>query len=478
MRERNQKRTGTCRLCWKYFLVCAMDRFAVCTWSVLVLCALAMSIGMWITDVQAADYMWMTHTCAENRVEQEIHIEKIEVGGEGEAGEGQENDRQQRESQQESQRESQQTVTQETETPQVPPQETPEDSLEQFDFSAIEQYLPGSGDSQLQQMSFTEILKELLAGNLMEILRHLFASISTSLFSEIQSSGFLLYQVAMLGIMGAVFTSFSSIFNNSQVSETGFFVTYLLLFTCLASSFFASITVAQGVIGQILEFMRAGMPAYFLAVAWSGASVSAVALYEAVLFLIASVEWLFLHILLPVVRIYILLVLAGHISKEEVLTRLTELLRQFITWSVRALAGVVLGVHLIQGMVLPYVDSVKHGGLQRLVEIIPGIGQGASVAAQLVLGSGVLIKNTMGAAFVLILAAMVVIPFLKLFILMILYQCVSAVLQPICDKRVVSCIADVAEGQKMLLQMVAWTLLLFVISIAMICGSTNTVYLS
>ena len=60
------------------------------------------------------------------------------------------------------------------------------------------------------------------------------------------------------------------------------------------------------------------MPAYFLTVAFSGGSVSAVALYEAMTAAVTLVQWLCCNLLLPVVRIYVLLVLAGHVAKEEI----------------------------------------------------------------------------------------------------------------------------------------------------------------
>ncbi|MCB7059919.1 stage III sporulation protein AE, partial [Eggerthella lenta] len=75
----------------------------------------------------------------------------------------------------------------------------------------------------------------------------------------------------------------SSVFKGGQISDTGFFVTYLLLFTCLAASFSASLQVAAQVMEQILEFMKLLMPAYYMAVAFSGGSMSALALYECML---------------------------------------------------------------------------------------------------------------------------------------------------------------------------------------------------
>ena len=153
-------------------------------------------------------------------------------------------------------------------------------------------------------------------------------------------------------------------------------MTYLLLFTCLAASFFASLTIASQVLEQIFTFLRFLMPAYFMAVAFSGGSMSAAALYEIMMAAVTAVQWVSGALLLPMVRIYALLVLAGHGAKEEMLTRLTELLEQAVGWALKTMTGLVLGFHLIQGMVLPYADSAGQAGLRRLVEMIPGVGSG------------------------------------------------------------------------------------------------------
>ena len=81
----------------------------------------------------------------------------------------------------------------------------------------------------------------------------------------------------------------------------------------------------------------------------------------------------------------------------------------------------------------------------KLAEMIPGLGAGAGAAARLVLGSGVLIKNTMGAAAVTVLffhfpGCRLV----KLLVLMFLYQAAGAIMQPVCDKRMVELVLGVA----------------------------------
>ena len=86
---------------------------------------------------------------------------------------------------------------------------------------------------------------------------------------------------------------------------------------------------------------------------FAGGSVSSVAMYEFTLWIITAAQWLLGSGLIPLVRVYMILVLASHISKEEIISNLTELLEQIIGWGLKTLIGVVLGFHVIQGLVLP-----------------------------------------------------------------------------------------------------------------------------
>ena len=349
-------------------------------------------------------------------------------------------------------------------------------NLDQYDLTDIQNFLDQSKGDQGMNLSFKTLMKDLMDGKLNEVMGQVGKALKDLLVGEVRNSGHMMGQIMVLGIIGAVFSNFSSVFTGSQISETGFFVTYLLLFTYLAASFFTSVTITGNVVGQILDFTKVLMPAYFLAAAFAGSSASAAASYEFTLFVIVVAQWLLGQVLLALIRVYALLVMAGHIAKEEMLSKLTELLEQVVSWSLKTLVGVVLGFHLIQSMVLPYVDSMKTGAIQKLIGAIPGIGQGVNSVAQMVLGSGVLIKNTIGAAGIIVLLILSVIPLIKLAVLMVLYQCVAALLQPVCDKRIVSCISEMAKGHKMLLSVAASAVILFVVTIALVCASTNVTY--
>ena len=343
------------------------------------------------------------------------------------------------------------------------------------ELGALDQFLGDAGGAG-PSGSFWDIVKKAASGDADGLLLLAGQRIEELFLGEMLAGGKLLAQAASIGILGAVFTHISSAFKGRQVSDAGFFACYLLLFACLAASFLASLDTAARSLDQILEFMRLLMPAYFLAVAFAGGSMTALAMYEVCLGAVALVQWLCGDILLSLVKIYVLLILGSHAVKEPFLTKLTGLLEQVVDWSLKTLVGLVAGFHLIQALVLPYADGAAQAGARRLLELVPGLGAGAGAVAQLVLGSGVLIKNSIGTAGAIILGLLTLAPAVKLGILMLLYQCVAAVMEPVCDKRMVSCVSGMARGHKMLLKIQLYSLFLFLLAIAITCGFTNVSY--
>lgn len=347
-----------------------------------------------------------------------------------------------------------------------------------FDWEELDTFLREHTPESSQTVSFTELVKTLLRGDGKAAGRLILNAGKELLYGEISSGGARIGQLFAIGALGAVFTLFSEAFSESAISETGFFMTYLTSFTLLMTTFLESVQLARSVLEQQTEFMRALLPSYFLAVAWAGGTASSIAWYEIFLFLIAGAGWLYVTILVPMIQAYVLLTLTGNLIKEEMLSKCTELLKTVIAWGSRSLIGIVLGFQVIQGMVLPYADALQASGVQKLLQVIPGVGTGVSTVTKMLLGSGVLIKNTMGAAAIVLLILYSLMPMVKLLVLFLLYRMVAAMLEPIADKRLVDSISHVAEGQKMLLGIVVSGIVLFTLAIALICMGTNVTYLA
>ncbi len=349
-------------------------------------------------------------------------------------------------------------------------------SAEEFQVEDIQKFLNEQASQTKIKLSFWEMMQSIAAGNMMEVFETCAAALKQSLFSELSTNVGLMGQVVVLALVGAVFSTCSDIFGSGHVSETGFYVVYLLTMTFLARSFFASLELAASVTGDLLQFMKVLFPAYFMAVAAAGGALTSASVCGFTIGAIGLVQSVLSELLIPLTRVYMMMVLAGNLYKEDMISKLTEFLRNVILWGMKTMFGVIVGFHMIQSMVLPQADAVKNASAMRLAQMIPGIGTSLGAASQLVMGSGMLIKNTAGAAAVVIMLVLAAIPMVKLFILMVLYYMAAAVMQPVCDKRLVSCMNGAAAGHGILLKIVGYSLALFAVTIAVLCISTNAVW--
>ncbi len=340
----------------------------------------------------------------------------------------------------------------------------------------IQEFLNSFSGTSHPELSFSEIMENLAKGNLMEILKSYTEVLKQLLFSELTTNSELIVQIVILALIGALFSGFAGIFGSGHVSETGFYVVYLLTMTFLAASFFASVRIAMDVTGELLGFMQVLLPAYFLAVAAVGGALTSASICGFTIGAIGLVQSVLSELLIPLTKIFMLMVMAGNILKEDMISKLTELLGNIILWTMKTMFGVIVGFHVIQGMILPQADALKNTSAMRLAQALPGVGGGLGAVSQIVMGSGILIKNTAGAAAVVILLVLAAIPVVKLCILMVLYYMAAAVMQPVCDKRLVSCMTGAATGHGLLLKLIGYSLALFVLTIAIICVSTNAVW--
>lgn len=354
--------------------------------------------------------------------------------------------------------------------------DTPEISADEFQTQDIQAFLNSLTGETASGISFTDIMTRIMQGNLMEVFEQGAVSVRDALFSELRNNTRLMSQIVILALIGAVFSSFSGIFGSGHVSETGFYVVYLLTMTFLAASFFASVSIASEVTEKLLNFMQVLLPAYFLAVAASGGAITSAAVCGFTIGAIGIVQSVLSGILIPLTRVYMMMVLAGNLYKEDMISKLTELLGSVILWTMKTMFGVIVGFHVIQGLVLPQADALKNASAMRLAQMIPGIGSGTGAVSQLIMGSGILIKNTAGAASVVILVLLAAVPMLKLCLLMILYYLAAAAMQPVCDKRLVACMTGAAAGHGLLLKMVGYSMALFAVTIAVLCVSTNAAW--
>ena len=334
-----------------------------------------------------------------------------------------------------------------------------------YDFSDVQGVL----DDSEENINFKETVTDIASGESDTILRTMLTSLKDKLFHEFTYNKIAIAEIIALAIAAALFTNFAGIFASGQISEMGFYVTYLLIISVLVGAFSVISSIASDVITMLLDFMKALIPSYFLSVGLAGGTSSAIGFYEISLGMITVVNVLFCKILIPAVNIYVVLILVNNISEEDFLSRFAELIKTFMDWALKTILTVVLSINVIQGMVLPAADSVKISAFQKVASAIPGVGGGVNAVTGVIAGSANIIKNAIGAAALIGIIVCCFVPLAKIAAFSLMYQGTAAIVQPVADKRIVECIGGVAAGARLLLKMVFISAVLFVITIAIVC---------
>ena len=308
-------------------------------------------------------------------------------------------------------------------------------------------------DEMLGENSFsvTEAFHRLLSGEEVLSEESVREFLHSLLFSSLEKEKSLIVKLLLLLLFAAVFSGFAGAFDNGQIGEISFYVVYLLVFTLLMNSFSGLSASLLSILRWITEFMKELSPVYFMAVAAASGASTAV-FYQGVLLLVWLFQWILESVLLPGVSLYILLKFVNHLSREEMLGKMAELIETLISWGLRTLLGVIAGLQVVRGLVTPVMDSLKRSAIGKTAGTLPGIGNAVNAVTELVLTTAVLVRNSLGIALLLVILAVGAGPLVRYGLLSLTYRFLAAAAQPVSDKRLVEAFGTMAEGCALLMR--------------------------
>ena len=343
--------------------------------------------------------------------------------------------------------------------------------LAEFDFNEIEENLDRMFPQ--EKISFSDVFSALMSGNMTETIRIFLRFLTDQISYEFDYNRRSLVYVLMTALTAAVFSNFAGAFKSRQISDISFYIMYMLLITLCLTSFRISAEGLEDRLSALVDFMRVLCPSYFLAVAFASGSVTSLFFYNVILFLIYVVELVIVRFLLPVVNIYIMVRVLGNLTGEDFLSEFADLIRKAVSWILKTLLICVVSVNVVQGLLAPAIDAVKRSALTRTAEALPWVGNAVGGVAEVVLGTAVLIKNGIGMAGAVITIAICAVPILQMLIMAFMYKLAAALVQPVSDKRITTCISGISEGYEIMVKVIFTSGLLFMITIAIVAASTS-----
>ena len=320
---------------------------------------------------------------------------------------------------------------------------------------------------------FASIFQKLVSMRFTEAAQVIGQWMTGAVLQEIFSSKIFIGELAGILLFASVFSNISSAFQSYGVSDSGFLISYFLVFSIIFTNFTVMIAMFKDTVVLLSSFLKVLLPVYTLAVSLSGNLSTGIVFYEYFMIVVLFLNWIFLNVFLPLLQYYFLLELISHFSQKQNISKLCEGLYFLLAKGIQVIFFLLFGFHLLETMIAPSFDSAKNSILNKMIGLIPGAGSIVQSVAGTAIGSSLVIKNAVGAAGILFLLIFLLLPLVKLFIYIFLYFLLSVVLEPIADERFILCINAAVKCGTLMIKVLCMSSVLFIVVIALTSLTTN-----
>jgi len=321
-------------------------------------------------------------------------------------------------------------------------------------------------------VSFEEIFSLLLEGNVDAAIGSAVSQLFENVTFRMKENSELFIKLVLLVLIAAIFNTYSSMYQFSYVGEQGFFVTYIMIAMLLLQSFSFVFHMAEDTIYYINEIIKCLLPALYMSLMLCSGLTTSHMVNTMFLWMLSIIEKVLLGVVLPGIQIYFLVILLNQVSNVDRFSKMAHLLKQGLQWILKGIVTAIIGLNVVKSILVPVYDNAKYNVLQKGLSIVPG-GATLSGLSTLLLGAGVLIKNSVGVTVVLILLVLGMVPILEVAVFFIVYKVILAMVQPISDERILKGLQGAADSTGILLRATTTSIVLSVLSVAIVLLTTN-----
>ncbi|MFZ5633639.1 MAG: stage III sporulation protein AE [Bacillota bacterium] len=299
-------------------------------------------------------------------------------------------------------------------------------------------------------------------------------NVTAYVFREVVANSSLLGKLIILAIICAVLQNLTSAFDRGSTGQLSYMVTYLVLVTLAIGSFTLAVEAGREAVDRMVTFMQAILPVLLtLLVAVGG--FTAAAIYQPGLFVsITLIATIIRNVILPLILFSAILGLVSNLSPKFKVSNLAGLFKTVAMGLLGLMSTVFMGLLSIQGVAGAVGDSVVLRTAKFATDaFVPVVGGMFSDALEAIVSSSLLIKNALGIAGVIVVLYVMLMPLLKIFCLAFIYKLAGALIQPVEDGQMVSCLNDLGNSLILVFAVVATAGLLFFFAMTILVAVGN-----
>jgi len=218
-------------------------------------------------------------------------------------------------------------------------------------------------------------------------------------------------------------------------------------------------------VDQISEYGKLLLPVMAAAMGAQGMGATSAALYAGTIAFDAVLSNLIAQLLSPMIYLFLALSVTGAVIGEDPLKRLRDIVKGFMTWSLKILLYVFTGYMGITGVITGTTDaSALKAAKITISGAVPVVGGILSDASEAVLVGASVMKNAAGVYGMLAVLSVCLEPFVRIGVQYLILKLTAALCAAFGTKRLTDVLSDFSSAFGLLLAMVATCCILLLIS--------------
>ncbi|MCI8832756.1 MAG: hypothetical protein HFJ19_00895 [Clostridia bacterium] len=346
-----------------------------------------------------------------------------------------------------------------------------ESAEEMLDISSFISEAQKYTEDVFNDINFSDILNSAITGDIDET--SVAKKIVNLLGIEMRKQITMVGSIIIIIVIHSILKSVSDGLDNGGISQITYLVQYILIVTLIMTNFAGIISSIKDTIQNLVGFSYSLIPLLLALMMITGSLVTASTVQSILLIMITFIGSFISTFLLPMVLIGTSLGIISKISDKVQIDKIAKTFKSSVVWILGIALTIFTSVLSLESSLAGHVDKITTKTTKAVVSnAIPVVGKILSDTTEMVLGSGIVLKNAVGIIGVIVIIGICAMPIIRLAVLTVLYHILSAVCQPIADKKIVDIIEQMRDTFKVLLAMVCS------ISVMLIIGLTIVIKIS
>lgn len=263
----------------------------------------------------------------------------------------------------------------------------------------------------------------------------------------------------------------------SSVIKIADFVCFLSLSIILVTNFLQVIQTFKATCTSVTTLMQIISPFLMGILVVTGAITTTSIIEPIILFVTSLIGFIITNIVVPFLSISVSFNIIDSLNSKVGLSKLGKMFSSSSMWIVGVTFTVFLGILSLQTAVTSSVDSLAIKTTSAAVSnFVPVVGKFFSDSFETVVSAAKVVNKVGGVVGIISIIAVMIIPLIKIISIWIIYNMLSAIVEPICkDEKIVKIISNFADIYKTLSGILIGVGVLFIISIGIILSVGSSI---